>query len=101
MRPLRIFSADHESPPPPPDAPRAREQPILTERHLIGAAAVAVALAVTVYGYRLGRRYGTAIDRTAIGRSHSPRHSALAVLGNALVILGLIGVMLAVMLGFF
>lgn len=60
-----------------------------------------VALAVTVYGYRLGRRYGAAIERTGVGRSHPPKHSALAFLGNALVILGLIGVMIAVMLGFF
>jgi hypothetical protein len=56
---------------------------------------------VTWLGWRLGRRYGAAINDTGIGRSHPLRHSALAFLGNGLVILGLIGIFMATMLTFF
>jgi hypothetical protein len=62
--------------------------------------AVALALAVSFQGWRLGRRYGSAIEHKGIGRPYPLQHRALAFLGNALVILGLIGVMMAVMLFF-
>ena len=72
----------------------------MMEQHIIGAAAIVIALAVAVFGYRLGRRYGAAIAHTGIGRAYPARHSALAFLGDALVIVGLIGVLMAVMLAF-
>jgi hypothetical protein len=68
--------------------------------HIVGIGAVALALAVSIAGWLLGRRYGKAIEHTGIGRPYPLRHSAAAFLGNALVILGLIGVMIAVMLFF-
>ena len=59
-----------------------------------------MALAVSIAGWMLGRRYGKAIEYSGIGRPYPIKHSVAAFLGNALVILGLIGVMIAVMLFF-
>lgn len=59
-----------------------------------------MALAVSIAGWLLGRRYAKAIEYTGIGRPYPISHSVAAFLGNALVILGLIGVMIAVMLFF-
>ena len=55
---------------------------------------------MSIVGWRLGHRYGNAIEHKGIGRPYPLKHSAAAFLGNGLVILGLIGVMLAVMLFF-
>lgn len=55
---------------------------------------------MSTVGWRLSRRYGKAIEHTGIGRPYPLKHSAAAFFGNALVILGLIGVIMAVMLFF-
>lgn len=67
---------------------------------LAGTATIVAALAVSFAGWRLGHRYGRAIEHQGIGRPYPLRHSALAFLGNALVLAGLIAVLMAVMLFF-
>lgn len=62
---------------------------MLTDR-LLGYAALAAALVVLAVGLLLGRRFGAAIRRTGIGRGAPVRHSALAFLGDGLVLLGLV-----------
>lgn len=52
-------------------------------------------------GFWLGRRYGRAIRHTGIGRAYPLRQSALAFLGDGLLILGLVGILIGAMIGFF
>jgi hypothetical protein len=75
----------------------ARPSLILANR-LIGTSAIAFALAVSFVGWRVGRRYGSAIKDDSLGRPRPLQHIALALLGPGLVILGFIGVAIAVTL---
>ncbi len=61
---------------------------------------VPLAASVTGLGFWLGRRYGAAIRHEGIGRPYPFWQSALAFLGDGLVIVGLIGLVIAMMFFF-
>jgi hypothetical protein len=58
-------------------------------------------IGIAGFGFWLGRRYRSAIHHRGIGRPYSFAHSARAFLGDALVIIGLIGLLIAIMITFF
>ncbi len=66
-----------------------------------GWALIAAAVGVTGAGIWLGRRYGAATRNTQLVRTHPWSHSALAFLGDALVLVGVIVLMIAIMVTFF
>ncbi len=68
---------------------------------VVGWLLIPLLLGAVALGFRLGRRYRAATQHTGIGRPYPLKHSLLAFLGDALVLLGLIGLMLDVMLTFF
>lgn len=69
--------------------------------NLASAVLLPLSLGLSGLGFWLGRRYGKAIRHAGIGRPYPLRQSALAFLGDGLVILGLVGVLVGVMIGFF
>jgi len=67
---------------------------------LLGIAAMFACAAIARFGWKLSRRYSPAITHTGIGRPYPISHSFLAFLGNAMIILALIGLFIAVMVTF-
>ena len=62
---------------------------------LLGVAAMLACAAIAWFGWKLSRRYSPAITHSGIGRPYPIRHSFLAFLGNAMIILALIGLFIA------
>ena len=67
---------------------------------LLGIAAMLACVAMAWFGWKLSRRYGVAITHAGIGRPYPISHSFLAFLGNAMIILALIGLFIAGMVTF-
>ena len=67
---------------------------------LLGIAAMFACAAIAWFGWKLSRRYSPAITHTGIGRPYPISHSFLAFLGNAMIILALIGLFIAGMVTF-
>ena len=67
---------------------------------LLGIAAMLACVAMAWFGWKLSRRYGVAITHSGIGRPYPISHSFLAFLGNAMIILALIGLFIAGMVTF-
>ena len=67
---------------------------------LLGVAAMLACVAMAWFGWKLSRRYSPAITHSGIGRPYPIRHSFLAFLGNAMIILALIGLFIAGMVTF-
>jgi len=57
-------------------------------------------VALAWLGWKLSRRYSAAITHSGIGRPYPIRHSFLAFLGNAMIILALIGLFISAMVTF-
>ena len=66
----------------------------------VGIVAFLLGTTCCVCGWLLLRRYGAAIRYSGIGRPYPLRHSVLAFLGGALVLMGALSMLVATMLLF-